>query len=157
MQLVVSWPDGWPVRHRSVSTHEILIEDHVTVRVRPAIPLPGGIATWIEGAMSEELPPGAVARQVHERRRQSTWGWPVSLVDYVVEDGAGQVIEQRFGAFFRLLYNGAEVVVHGRDRARYAAMLPLITAMILDAPIDWPRAEQHTLHGLLGGRYSEAR
>ena len=148
MRLFIEWPADWQFTALAPSLAQIIVPpEEPVIRYRPAIPLPAGVQTWVERVMTEDHPADAVARQVQYDKQTSTWGWPVAISRYVFEAHGG-IVEERVGVFFRVLYNGAEVVVRGRDRARLAEVLPRVMELVLGAPVRWPDADTHTLHGL---------
>lgn len=140
MRLVIEWPSAWEVRTLSPNLTEIVIDPTLVIRMRAAIPLPAGITTWTDGELAADAPAGTVVRPTRATRQESVWGWPVSICGAELVDAAGTVVEERLGVFYRLLYNGAEVVVRGCDRARFAAEAPGLLERFLRAGVAWPSA-----------------
>lgn len=148
MRLGLEWPPTWTATLRSQNLVEIEPEPGLVIRMRAAVPLPAGVVTWISGVMREDAPANASAREVRATRVQtSRHGWPVSISEYVFER-MGEIVEHRLGVFYRLLYNGAELVLHARDSARYAAEAPAILERFLAGGVAWPQSRTATLFDL---------
>lgn len=148
MKLAYEWPAEWTVATISTSLSEIRVAESLVIRFRPAVPLPAGVVTWVANTMSEDAPAGTRPREVGTTRTESAFGWPVVIAEYVFEDEHGAMIEQRLGVFFRLLYNGGEVVLRGRDRASFAAEAPAMRERFLAGRVQWPRDRVGTLYDL---------
>lgn len=148
VKLAYVWPAEWTIATLSVSLMEIRIDESFVIRHRPSIPLPAGVVTWVTSVMTEDLPTRTRAREVRNERAESTFGWPVVISEYAITDEGGEIVEQRLGVFYRLLYNGGEVVVRSRDRARFHTEAPALRERFLAGHVRWPRDRVGTLYDL---------
>jgi len=148
MRLAVLWPEDWSVKPVSPSLVQIDVDPTLTIRMRPALPLPAGVHTWIEGAMLENAEPNATPRLVRNEKQTSEFGWPISIAEYAFVDASGAFVEHRLGVFYRLLYNGAELVARFRERGAFEARGPDVLARFLRAGVVWPDDATGTLFEL---------
>lgn len=151
-RLFLPVPDGvaWRLVIIGPNLHEAVVDPQVRLRVRALVKPTVEHMMWIEGIMLEETPAGATLKPIAVQSLTSAIGLPVVLAHYEVLGPEGTLFEERVGAFYAILHNRAEVVVHLRGGAtwqdRGAALLPFI----LSGQIDWPEYDDQLIATQLG-------
>jgi hypothetical protein len=128
----------------------IVVDPDVTVQVRAMVAPTVDHMIWIEGLMREDLAPTVVLKPITVEPTLSKLGWPVVFAHYEIDDEAGNLIEERAGAFYRLVHNHAEILVRLRNGVRWKDRAELLKPAIMSAHVHWPYHENDFLYTLLG-------
>jgi len=149
-RMVVLLPAAWITRELAPNETDVHIDDDASLRIRSQLALPPDYGFWIAQSMSRDVPIGGRATLRGDiAHLLSEHGWPVALAHYDIYSEAGELVEQRLGAFYRILHDGAEVVArcHG---ARSAERLAELRKLLLAGLIGWPTSDASLLYTLLG-------
>ena len=122
----------------------------VVLRVCWVEPLPADHIYWVESALGEDLPAGARLVRVAVTARPTATGLPMVFAHYQVQGPAGALLEERVGAFYRILHDGAEARVRLRDGARWSQHAPVLGPLLDGGLIAWPRYQADLIYTLLG-------
>lgn len=148
-RLALTWPATWISRPVDRHLFELVVDERVTIRVRPQLALPADYQFWIDRTMREDLP-GDLTIVPHEFQHGiSAHGWPIVIAHCEARTASGELVEDRFGVFYRILHDGAEVVARLRGTSwpeRAADLRPVL----LGATVVWPAPDAAHLFGLLG-------
>jgi hypothetical protein len=147
-RLKLSWPSEWQSRVLGPNLTEVTIDRDVSLQIRLMVPPVVDFVTWIEGAMREHLSPQTKLTRMTLASSESHDGWPVVFAHYKVDDGAEH--EQRVGAFYRIIYNSAEVVLRLRNGVSWGDREAELRPLLLSGTVEWPVYEEHLLWTLLG-------
>lgn len=104
----------------------------VTLAAPPLLPYPEDEEAWV----AEVVAAGAAVRVTADIRDETRDGWPVRLIEAVVEGGEAAG-EARLAAFFRFLELGGAVVFRGRDRDALERRRTVLLDAIASARPDW--------------------
>jgi hypothetical protein len=129
---------------------EITVDKDVTVQVRAMVAPTIDPTIWIEGLMREHLPPAARLEPVSVAPTVSEHGWPVVFAHYRIFDQAGHPLEERAGAFYRIVHNNAEVLARLRNGVRWSDREATLKPEMMSAHVNWPHYEHDLLYTLLG-------
>jgi hypothetical protein len=129
---------------------ETNIGPDVTVQVRAMVAPTAEHMIWIEGLMREHLAPTVVPKPITVEASLSELGWPVMFAHYEIYDEKGSLIEERAGAFYRLVHNHAEILVRLRNGVRWKDRAAQLKPLIMSAHVHWPFHENDLLYTLLG-------
>jgi hypothetical protein len=145
-RLVVVTPPGWePIEQGDV--REFAVDQRTRVRIRPVVAMPADYSRWVERVIAEDVDEPELTQVAFEHGTSST-RLPVVFAHYRVR-GAGGLVEQRAGVFYRVLHNGAEVVarIAGAGWDDYAETL---RPLMMSGHIQWPLIDSETVWHLLG-------
>jgi hypothetical protein len=137
-------------RHIGPNLTETIIDPDVTVQVRAMVAPTVEHMIWIDGLMREHLAPTVVLKPITIEPTLSELGWPVVFAHYEIHDETGSLLEERAGAFYRLVHNHAEVLVRLRNGVRWKDRAALLKPLIMSAHVHWPYHENDLLYTLLG-------
>jgi hypothetical protein len=149
-RLALSVPGEWALRHIGPNLHESIVDDDVTMQVRAMVAPTIEHTEWIEGIMLEHMAPGCRLRRLALEPTTSHFGWPVVFAHYDVLDLVGDKVEERAGAFYRIVHNRAEVVVRLRNGVSWADRAEELRPIIMHGHVEWPSYEHDLLYTLLG-------
>ena len=151
-RLFLPVPEGvtWQLVIIGPNLHEAVVDPQVRLRVRALVMPTVEHMMWIEGIMLEETPAGATLKPVSVKSMVSPIGLPVVLAHYEVLGPEGTLFEERVGAFYAILHNRAEVVVHLRGGATWKDRGPALLPFILSGQIDWPEYDDELIVTQLG-------
>jgi hypothetical protein len=148
MKVVLEEASPWPVdvvtslgrvadaRTRAESGQDAQLE----VLIGPLEPLRELWLPWKTQSLSWGLPPGGKFEIIKESQEKSALDWPIDVIDSLVMDEAGKVLEARVTLLYFMLEWCAWVSVRGRpeqlDAERDRAL-----QVVKSARPDWTRIE----------------
>jgi hypothetical protein len=129
---------------------EIVLDPDATLYIRSLVAPIVPQDVWIDGVMREHLPAATQLKPITVEATTSAHGWPVVFAHYEAFDVAGRKLEERAGAFYRIVHNNAEVMVRLRNGVRFADRATTLKPLLLSGEVKWPRYETGSVASLLG-------
>jgi hypothetical protein len=148
-RLELVWEPEWTPRQISPHEVELAVDAHVKLRVRPQLAMPADYGFWIEHVMREDAPASTRLVQRAFEHGLSRHGWPIVFAHYQLVAESGEIVEERAGAFYRILHDGAEIVARLRG-VTWADREPALRPYLVGGRVIWPSSDAALLYTLLG-------
>lgn len=151
-RLSLALPPEWQSKatDSDPSLTEVAIAPNLLLEIRRLVSLPVDNAFWVESVMRRNAPPDCQLERIALENTPSDTGLPTIFAHYELRDQAGELLEERVGAFYRIIHNGAEVVVRLLDGARWSEHASTLRPVLMGGEIAWPSSESVLVYTLLG-------